>query len=67
MKTIGQIIKEKRKSRNWSQQKLADKIDVNHSTLSTWESGRSLPNLIYCIALAEVFECTIDELCGVTR
>ena len=63
-KTIGQIIYEKRKTRGWTEKKLAEMIDVHPATIAYWEYGKSYPNAIFLASLADVFECTIDELCG---
>ena len=62
--TIGEVIRAKRVERGWSQEKLADKIMVTYSTVSNWESGNSFPNSLFLIAMAKVFECSTDELCG---
>lgn len=64
MKTIGQIIYEKRKARKWSRKSLAEKVDVSPSTITAWERGVFYPNAIYLGGLADAFECTIDEICG---
>lgn len=63
-KTVGQIIFEKRKLKGWTKKKLAEKIDVCAGTLSSWEDGKAYPNAIFLSSLADVFQCTIDELCG---
>ena len=64
-KTIGQIIQDKRKAKGWIREQLAKKIDTNKNTLASWEHGKSFPNAIFLVSMAEVFECTIDEICGV--
>lgn len=64
MKTVGQIIKEKREAKGWSQNQLAKKIGVTHVTIGHWEKTQRFPNAISLMDLADVFECTIDELCG---
>lgn len=64
-KTIGQIIQDKRKEKGWIREQLAKKIDTNKNTLASWEHGKSFPNAIFLVSMAEVFECTIDEICGV--
>lgn len=64
-KTIGQIIRDKREANGWTIKVLAEMIDTNRNTLSSWEEGRSLPNPLFLVSMAEVFECTIDEICGV--
>lgn len=63
-KTVGQILFEKRKSRGWSRDKLAEKIDSYQCTIASWEKGDTYPNALYLSSLADVFNCTIDELCG---
>lgn len=63
-KTIGQIIFEKRKVKRWTQEKLAEKIDACQGTVAAWENNDSYPNALFLSSLADVFECTIDELCG---
>jgi ribosome-binding protein aMBF1 (putative translation factor) len=64
-KTIGQIIQDMRKANGWTIQELSEMIDTHRNTLSSWEEGRSLPNPLFLVSMAEVFECTIDEICGV--
>lgn len=64
MKTIGQIIKEKRKERGWTLRVLADKLGVGFSLISAWERGKNIPTLFTACDLADIFECTLDELCG---
>lgn len=64
MKTIGEILFEKRKAKGWTKKKLAAKIGVSPSTIASWEYGNFYPNAIYLVSLADEFGCTIDELCG---
>lgn len=51
-----------RKSRNWTQDQLAEQLDVSRQTISKWESGQSLPELDKIIALSEVFNVSTDCL-----
>lgn len=51
-----------RKSRNWTQDQLAEQLDVSRQTVSKWESAQSLPELDKVIALSEVFNVTTDCL-----
>ena len=51
-----------RKSRNWTQDQLAEQLDVSRQTISKWESAQSLPELDKIIALSEVFNVTTDCL-----
>lgn len=51
-----------RKSRNWTQDQLAEQLDISRQTISKWESGQSLPELDKIIALSEVFNVSTDCL-----
>lgn len=35
-----------RKKKGWSQEELADKLDISRQSVSKWESGTSIPDLI---------------------
>ena len=62
MKTFGEIVREKRKAKGWAQWELAEEIGAEQHTISCWETGRTFPNILVAMQLAEVFDCTIDEL-----
>ncbi|WP_151410208.1 helix-turn-helix transcriptional regulator [Anaerococcus sp. Marseille-P9784] len=53
-------LKEVRKAKDYSQQKLADEVGVSRNTISSIETGQFNPTaklaLILCIALDEKFE-----------
>ncbi len=51
-----------RKSRSWTQDQLAEQLDVSRQTISKWESGQSLPELDKITALSEVFNVSTDCL-----
>lgn len=53
---------EYRKINNWSQEELAEKIDVSRQTVSKWETGKAVPELDKLIVLSELFNITLDEL-----
>lgn len=66
MKTVGEIIREKRLANGWSQDRLAKEIGIGSSgrSIGHWERGQFFPNIMCAWALADVFGCTLDELCG---
>lgn len=51
-----------RKMRRWTQDDLADKINVSRQTISKWETGESVPGLVQCKMLAKLFDTTLDDL-----
>lgn len=53
---------ERRKVRGWSQQRLADELGVSRQTIVSIETGRFDPSLPLAFRLAQVFDCTIEEL-----
>ena len=64
MKTLAQILKEKRKQLNLTQNDLAKLIGCNNCTVSYWEKGYTFPNILVASTLADVLNCTLDELVG---
>ena len=53
---------ELRKNNNWSQEELAEKLDVSRQTISKWESNKAIPELEKLIKLSEIYNITLDEL-----
>ena len=67
MLPVGDIIRTLRSERNLTQDQLAQKIGVDRSTISTYESENRLPSLFSLIELSRVFGVTTDYLLGVTK
>jgi len=59
---ISKIIKEQRSLVNLSQEELAEKVYVSRQTISSWENGKSYPDVHSLVLLSKTFEITIDEL-----
>lgn len=59
---LNEKLYEYRKNNNWSQEELAEKMEVSRQTISKWESGRSIPELNKLIKLSEIYNITVDEL-----
>ncbi|RLV58838.1 XRE family transcriptional regulator [Parashewanella curva] len=51
-----------RKRLGWSQEELADKMNVSRQSVSKWESSHSIPDLNKILILAEIFGVTTDFL-----
>lgn len=67
MKTIGEIIKEKREQLGLSQKQLAERLGISRTQVCYWEQGHCMPNILNCWDLADFFGCSIDELVGRER
>lgn len=51
-----------RKAHKYSQEDVADKIKVTRQAVAKWESGETLPDIVNCMALAKLYDVTIDQL-----
>lgn len=51
-----------RKSRGWSQEELAERLDVSRQSVSKWESGISNPDLDKIVAMSTLFGVSTDYL-----
>ncbi len=59
---LNEKLYELRKNNNWSQEELAEKMDVSRQTVSKWESGKTIPELNKLVKLSEIYKITLDEL-----
>lgn len=55
-------IKNIRMSKGLTQDDLAKAVNVQRTTVTMWETNRSLPNIIMLKKIAEVLDCTVDDL-----
>lgn len=55
-------IKEMRNKLGLSQQALADRLNVDRSTVAKWETRDVFPRGEQVVRLAEMFGCQIDDL-----
>lgn len=51
-----------RKEKGFSQEEVANKLNVSRQTISKWETGQSTPDFDKVIPICELFEITSDEL-----
>jgi len=59
---IGSTIRELRKSKNLTQEQLAEKLGISFQAVSKWENNISLPDITIIPALASVFGVSVDRL-----
>ena len=59
---IGKFIAFKRKEKNLTQEKLAEKLGVSNKTISKWETGKCMPDYSVLKRLCEELNITITEL-----
>ena len=59
---LGDNIQKLRKDLKFSQEQLAEKIDVTRQTISNWELGETSPNPEQLKLLSKALNVSIDEL-----
>ena len=62
LKKIGKFIAEQRKKAGFSQESLAEELDVSNRSISKWERGICLPETTKMPALCKLFNITINDL-----
>jgi transcriptional regulator with XRE-family HTH domain len=60
--TTGEIIQNKRKQLGWSQDQLAEKLNISRQSISKWEQDLALPDLENGSKICEVLGITVEEL-----
>ena len=60
--TIKCNLKQYRLTKGWSQEELAEKIEVKRQAIYDIESGRYLPNTSIALRLARIFGCRVEDL-----
>ncbi|MCL2773871.1 MAG: helix-turn-helix domain-containing protein [Oscillospiraceae bacterium] len=62
---ISEKLKQFRKSRDLTQEQIADIFHVSPQAVSRWETGVSFPDIETLPSIAEFFKVTVDDLLGV--
>lgn len=62
MMTFSEKLTELRKREGLSQEQLADRLGVTRQSVSKWESGAAVPELVKLISLSDIFGVSIDYL-----
>ena len=61
MKLAEKIMKH-RKKKGWSQEELAEHLNISRQSVSKWQSGASVPDLDKILRLSEIFKVSTDYL-----
>lgn len=61
---FNQRLQQRRKARCLTQQEVADQLFVSRKTVSSWETGRNLPDLFMIQRLAAIYRTSVDDLLG---
>ncbi|MGF3067389.1 helix-turn-helix domain-containing protein [Facklamia sp. P12934] len=64
---LGDKIKELRRKKEYSQEELAEKINVSRSAVAKWESNNGIPDITNLKKLSELFAMSVDTLIDYTN
>jgi transcriptional regulator with XRE-family HTH domain len=64
MNKLADHLKYLRKQRNWTQEEVAQHLNMSRSQISKWENGELLPDLQSLEKLSELYNVSIDFLVG---
>ena len=59
---LGQRIKEEREKRQWTQDYLAETLNVSRQAISKWEVGSTFPDIDRLVQISNLFGITLDSL-----
>ena len=59
---ISQNLTTLRQFHKYSQEEIAEKIGVSRQAVAKWESGETVPDILNCDALAELYNVSVDDL-----
>ena len=64
MLNYGEALRYQREQRGLTQSQLAQETGLKQQMISWWEAGKGLPNIDFCVKLADYYGTTVDELIG---
>ncbi len=59
---IGQLLKEARSKAGFTQEYVAESINVSRQTISNWENEKSYPDILSVIKLSDLYNVSLDDL-----
>lgn len=59
---ISKCIKDARQNNNISQERLAEQLGVSRQTVSSWETGKSYPDVVSVIKMSDIFNISLDKM-----
>ena len=60
--SLAEKMTELRKKNGWSQEELAEQLDVSRQSISKWESAQSTPDMNRILKMSDIFGVSTDYL-----
>lgn len=60
--TTGEKIQKLRQEKNWSQERLAQELNLSRQSISKWESGTATPTVENLMELSKIFNVSVDSI-----
>ena len=64
MKEVGKRITEGRRAKGMTQMALADALGISYQAVSSWENGRTMPDISKLPEISELLGISVDEILG---
>lgn len=59
---FAQKIKSYRNDNKWTQQEVAERLNVSRKTISSWETNRSYPDIFMLVQISDLYQVSLDNL-----
>ena len=59
---IGKRLKDARIESGYTQEQVAEQLDVSRQTISSWENGRTFPDIGSVVSLSDIYDVSLDVL-----
>ena len=59
---FAQKMKSYRQKNNWTQQEVAERLNVSRKTISSWENSRSYPDVFMLVQVSDLYRVSLDDL-----
>lgn len=59
---IGKRLKDARIESGYTQEQVAEQLDVSRQTISSWENGRMFPDIVSVVSLSDIYDVSLDVL-----
>ena len=62
VRKMGEQIAYLRTGKKWTQEQLAEKLEISPQAISKWENGKAVPEVPMLCAMSGLFNCSVDRI-----